>query len=68
MSNELNHIHQSLLNIPFSLFQFWGFLICMKMKKTYFATCSKNRLKVSFENAGKYHHCLITNGSGTKRP
>lgn len=56
----------------FSLFHFWGFLICVKMKKTYFRDirrdCRKNRLKVSFKNVGKYHHCLISNASGTEKP
>ena len=36
MSNEWNRIQQSLLHIPFSLFQFWGFLIGVKIEENIF--------------------------------
>ena len=71
MLNQWNNIQQSLLHIILS-FSFLGFFICVKMKKTYFRDirrdCRKNRLKVSFKNVGKYHHCLISNASGTEKP
>lgn len=62
MLNEWNNIQQSLLHINLS-FSFWGFLICDIRRD-----CRKNRLKVRFRNVGKYHHCLISNGSGTEKP
>lgn len=68
MLNEWNNIQQSLQHIILS-FSFWDFLICVKMWKTYFRNIRRDcRLKVSFRNVGKYHHCLISNGSRTEKP
>ena len=54
----------------FSLFHFWVSLFAWKWRKPIFATfvATFATFNVSFKNVGKYHHCLISNGSGTEKP